>query len=139
VPILNPIVGAAKGTFLLRFHGHGRSGSVNISAGQGGPDELNRLNMDSIPVLHTVIPRLKSTFGPYASIELMGCETGRGVEGHEMLRMLASLLGVPVTAGIHTQWGGGTATFRFEGPTFTAVPGGRPMKEWWSSLPALPN
>jgi len=38
-------------TFLLRFHAHGRAGSVGVGCGSGGPDELNRINAKSIPQL----------------------------------------------------------------------------------------
>ena len=42
---------------------------------------------------------------------------------------------VPVTAGLRTQYGGGSSTFRFEGPTLTAFPGGGDLKSWARSRP----
>lgn len=126
---------AARETFLLRFHGHGYAGSVGISSGSGGPNELNRINAESIPLLRNVIARLKDVFGPYGSVQLMSCHTARGNDGKEMLKTMASIVEVPVTAGVNLQYGGGTATFRLEGPTHTAIPNGQSLKEWCRALP----
>jgi hypothetical protein len=69
----------------------------------------------------------------------MHCETGRGPAGRQMLATVSSILGVPATAGVNTQYGGGENTFRFEGPTFTAVPNGQSLKEWCRALPDFPK
>jgi hypothetical protein len=129
----------ASETFLLRFHGHGYPGSAGIAAGSGGPNELNRINAQSIPLLRGVIGRLKPVFGPYGAVQFMHCETGRGPAGQQMLTTVASILGVPATAGVNTQYGGGEKTFRFEGPTYTAVPNGQSLKEWCRALPDFPK
>jgi hypothetical protein len=123
-------------TFLLRFHAHGRAGSVGVGCGSGGPDELNRINAKSIPHLRGVIAQLKQVFGPYGSVQLMSCHTGQGHDGREMVKTFAALVEVPVTAGIQLQYGGsGVSTFRFEGPTYTAIPDGQSLKEWCHALP----
>jgi hypothetical protein len=132
------ICAAASETFLLRFHGHGYAGSVGISAGSGGPNQLNRINAESIPRLRSVISRLKGVFGPYGSVHFMSCHTGRGTEGKELLKTMASIVEVPVTAGVNLQYGGGTSTFRLEGPTYTAIPNGQSLKEWCRALPDFP-
>jgi peptidoglycan hydrolase-like protein with peptidoglycan-binding domain len=139
------ICSTAKNAFLLRFHGHGYPGSVGIGAGSGGPDELNRINAGirgaqfcTLPPVHSAVSRLKSVFGPYGSLQLMSCETAEGDEGRELLRALTFLVQVPVTAGLETQYGGsGIDTFKFEGPTFTAIPNGRSLKDWCRALPDI--
>jgi hypothetical protein len=142
------ICAAARATFLLRFHSHGYAGSAGISAGSGGPNELNRINAKSIPQLRGVIARLKSVFGPYGAIQFMSCETARGTDGRQMLETVASIVEVPVTAGVNDQYGGGTSTFRLEGPTRTAFPNGQtadsglgwqPLKAWCQALPDFPQ
>jgi len=126
----------SRDTFLLRFHAHGRVGSVGVGCGSGGPDELNRINAKSIPQLRSVIAQLKQVFGPYGSVQLMSCHTGQGHDGQEMVRTFASLVEVPVTAGIQLQYGGsGVSTFRLEGPTYTAIPDGQSLKQWCQALP----
>jgi hypothetical protein len=95
------ICGAAHDAFLLRFRGHGRPGSAGITAGSGGPNELNRINAESLPALHSIIARLKGTFGPYGSVQFMSCKTARGIEGRRLVSTLSSLMGVPATAGIN--------------------------------------
>lgn len=137
--VISMICATARETFLLRFHGHGYAGSVGISAGSGGPDELNRINADTIGLLHSVIARLNQVFGPYGSIEFMSCHTAQGSEGRHIVNTVASLAGIPVTAGIKMQYGGGTSTFRFEGPTYTAIPGGQTLKDWCRALPDFPR
>jgi hypothetical protein len=126
----------SRETFLLRFHAHGYAGSVGVGCGSGGPDQLNRINADSMPQLRGVIARLKQVFGAYGSVQLMSCHTGQGHDGRAMLKTFASLVEVPVTAGIQLQYGGsGVSTFRFEGPTYTAIPDGHSLKEWCHALP----
>jgi hypothetical protein len=138
--VVSLISTTAKEAFLLRLHGHGRAGSMGVGAGSGGPNELNRINAESIPQLRLVLGSLKGVFGPYGSVQLMGCETGRGLEGATMLKTIASILGVPVTAGINFQYGGGgIPTFKFEGPTHTEVPYGQSLKDWCAALPDFPK
>ncbi|MGE4075548.1 MAG: hypothetical protein AB7F22_08335, partial [Reyranella sp.] len=65
---------------------------------------------------------------PFGSVQLLGCDVGGG-RGSQLVARLATTWGVPVTAGLHTQFGGGNRTFRFEGPTVTGFPSGD-LKSW---------
>ena len=65
----------------------------------------------------------------------MHCSTGRGPNGRRLLQQIADGVGVPVTAALTDQLGGGVNTFKFEGPTFTAFPGGANLRSWCDSRP----
>lgn len=131
---VNEIVAAARDVFLLRFHGHGARGVAGVSSGHGelDPNMVERADiaLSNLRDIRHVLLRLRPIFGPYGCIQFMHCETGGGPAGRRMLRQISDLLGVPASAGVHTQYGGGTKTFRFEGPTFTAVPGGSSLQDW---------
>jgi hypothetical protein len=132
-----------RNVFLLRFHGHGARGVAGISTGHGDldPNMIHRADiaLQNLAELRPVLSRLRSVFGPYGCVQFMHCETGGGPNGRQMLRRIADLLGVPVSAGVNTQFGGGTKTFRFEGPTHTAVPGGGALSTWCRALPDFPG
>ena len=85
--------------------------------------------------LQPIIRRLSTIFGPYGCIQFMHCETGGGPQGQTMLQNIANTVGVPATGGVRTQYGGGSMTFRFEGPTYTAFPNGRNLATWSASRP----
>src|SRR3546814_12406655 len=72
-------------------------------------------------IMRPIMRRLRPIFGPYGCIQFMHCETGSGPAGRTMLEAIASDTRVPVSAGLHTQFGGGLKTFRCEGPTLPAV------------------
>jgi hypothetical protein len=137
------IVATARGrkTFLLRFHAHGGSGSFNIGKGRAGDVEWNRISPRTYynVRLDSTFSPLKNLFACYGSVELMSCSFMKGSEGPPMLQSMADIIGVPVSAAVQTQEGGGTATFRFEGPTRTAFPKAGGLKAWCSSLPDLPK
>jgi len=123
--------------FLLRVHGHGASGMAGISEGTGGEgyghgSSINYANWDYVG---PIITRLRPIFGPYGCIEFMHCETGSGPLGRQLLSNIANTVGVPATAALRVQYGGGKSTFTFEGPTYTALPGGRSLKSWCQSIP----
>ncbi len=129
---------AGSNIFLLRFHGHGASGSAGISDGQGltdGVDHRSSIDASNIVRLMPIMRRLAPIFGPYGNIQFMHCSTGRGPQGRSLLQGIANGIGVPVTAAIQTQYGGGISTFKYEGPTFTACPGGMNLRSWCSSRP----
>jgi hypothetical protein len=136
---VNEIVRAGRSVFLLRFHGHGASGGAGISAGHWTLDpnfqHRSGINMNNLELLRPVISRLRGVFGPYGCVQFMHCETGRGPNGRQMLSAIADMLRVPVSAGVQTQYGGGSTTFRFEGPTVTAIPGGGSLRSWCESRP----
>ncbi len=131
------IAAGSEPIFLLRFHGHGASGVAGISFGQGGiPGEHNAsIHEGNWAYMQPIIARLKPIFGPYGCIQFMHCSTGKGDSGRKMLQKIADTTGVPATAAINDQLGGGLDTFRFEGATFTALPGGQTLKSWSASRP----
>ncbi len=135
---VNAIMRQANNIFLLRFHGHGAPGVAAISSGDAGLDPRGdhraTLTPQNLASMRPVIRRLRSVFGPYGCAQFMHCNTGAGPKGRAMLQVLADEWGVPVTAAINTQYGGGLTTFRFEGPTHTALPSGT-LKEWCRSRP----
>jgi peptidoglycan hydrolase-like protein with peptidoglycan-binding domain len=135
---VNDIVSAHRNLFLLRFHGHGAPGTASISSGHGelDPGMIHRadITLSNLAVIRPIVARLRTVFGPYGCVQFMHCETGRGPNGRRVLQAIADELRVPVSAGINTQFGGGTKTFRFEGPTFTALPSGT-LAQWCRALP----
>lgn len=127
---------AARNIFLLRFHGHGDSGVAGVSDGRGvGAGHRTAIEPANIAALRPILARLRSAFGPYGCVQFMHCKTGSGPDGRRILADIAATLGVPVSAGIRDQLGGGLDTFRFEGPTFTAIPGGGSLASWCRALP----
>jgi len=123
--------------FLLRFHGHGAPGVAGISFGQGGEGFGHRADIDpaNLNFLLPILTRLRPIFGPYGCVQFMHCSTGRGPQGKSVLTAIANALNVPVSAGVLDQLGGGLNTFRFEGPTFTAVPSGGTIASWAATRP----
>lgn len=125
--------------FLLRFHGHGAPGNAGISDGQGlvPGEHRTSIHTGNLAQVLPLVGRLRFLFGPFGCVQFMHCSTGQGPAGRQLLRSIVNELGVPATAGTVTQYGGGVATFRFEGPTFTAVPGGKTLETWCARLPSL--
>ncbi|MBL8799227.1 MAG: peptidoglycan-binding protein [Planctomycetia bacterium] len=128
---------AAGSVFLLRFHGHGTGGVAGISLGTGEVvGEGSYLTPDSADQYAASLARLKPLFSPYGCVQLMHCSTGAGAQGRLLLKKLARAIGVPVTAALLIQRGGsGVNTFAWEGPTQTAFPDGKSLKEWCKKLP----
>lgn len=127
----------SRSVFLLRFHGHGAPGLAGIGIGQdgGGLGERSDVDNANFATIRPALQRLSSIFGDYGNVQFMHCETGSGPKGRSLLQSIANTLGVPATAGVHIQYGGGTDTFKFEGPTHTAVPGGKTLRQWCQALP----
>lgn len=125
------------GVFLLRFHGHGAPGVAGVSDGHGGiaGEHGSSIHMGNWAYLEPIVRRLRPIFGPYGCIQFMHCETGNGPAGQTMLQNIANATGVPASGGNRTQFGGGTRTFRFEGPTTTRCPGGQAMGVWCAARP----
>ncbi|HSD16420.1 MAG TPA: peptidoglycan-binding domain-containing protein [Thermomonas sp.] len=126
---------AAPGSLgLLRFHGHGSAGGAGLGAGDWADgDHGNIVNSRTVGMFG----RLKSLFSPYGCIQFMHCSTGSGRSGSATLQAIANATGVPASAALNIQYGGGSTTFRFEGPTKTATPGGGDLKSWAARLPPL--
>lgn len=125
--------------FLLRFHGHGNSGLAGVGFGHGEEGfQRNTFNNAAVKHVRETIAKLRGAFGPYGCVQFMHCNVAQGREGRSFLANMADILQVPVSAGIHTQYGGGYRgydSFRFTGPTHTALPGGKTLKSWCSGLP----
>ncbi len=139
------LANAPQGLFMLRFHGHGFPGGAGVSAGRwdltGGRqrDAVTTQELEDDYDTQYQYARLRGLFGPYGCIQFMHCNTARGTTGQRFLDAMTGLASVPVSAGIDTQYSGGSnwATWFFEGPTRTRVPGGRSMKSWARSRPAF--
>jgi hypothetical protein len=104
---------------------------AGISFGQGGVGFGERADIDNADFaeIRPALARLRPIFGPYGNVQFMHCETGSGSKGKALLRSVADTLGVPATAAVHIQYGGGTSTFRFEGPTNSAFPSGISLRQ----------
>jgi peptidoglycan hydrolase-like protein with peptidoglycan-binding domain len=131
---------AGKNVFLLRFHGHGNAGLVDVAGGHGELDAnlLERAKVSANRAVLDTMATLRPIFGPYGCLEFMSCKTGRGLVGRDLLTKLANGLGVPVTAALNSQAFGATTTFRLTGPTVTVTPRGT-LRDWCQSLPPLPK
>lgn len=116
---------------LLRFHGHGGHGVMGVSSGEGdGIPHLSDIANANFGKLLPSLMRIRHIFCPFGSVEMHGCDVAGGKDGPILLTKLAAVWGVPVTAGVMTQFGGGKKTFVFEGPTLTGFPGGGDLKSW---------
>lgn len=136
---IQDIISQGSGVFLLRMHGHGAPGNIGMSDGRGVPG-YHRTDFDSSTIgqVEAELRRMRSVFGPHGCVQLMACDTGQGPNGRNLLRRLANIWNVPVSAGIQTQFAGGLAkSIRFEGPTVTECPGGKTLRQWLAGLPAF--
>lgn len=124
----------AGGIVLLRFHGHGAPGEMGLTVGTGS-HASSEFGLQYIDSLTNYVRQLAPLFASYGSVELHGCRVGAGSNGRQLVTRLAQAWGVPVTAGLRTQYGGGNSTFHFEGPTFTAFPRGGTLPDWARSIP----
>jgi hypothetical protein len=125
--------GKPGNVMLLRIHGHGNRGLQNVSGGEiNGAPHMAAISTQNFAQLQPTLARIKSVMLPFGSVQLLGCDVGGG-KGSLLVQRLADTWGVPVTAGLHTQFAGGDQTFRFEGPTITAVPGGLATLKAWSA------
>ena len=126
--IFGPKTLAAVLEFQRRHHPLRQDGLVGIQTWARLTEGLNLPIVDCVDV-----------FDAFGSVELMSCSFMSGSDGPPMLQELAYTWGVPVSAGVQTQLAGGTATFRFEGPTRTAFPDAGGLKQWCRSLPDFPK
>ena len=119
----------AGSVVLLRFHGHGGPGNMIVASGREG-NRGSSLNSGYGPRFYDALRSLAPIFAPFGSVEMHGCRVGSGSAGRALLLGMADAMGVPVSAGTRSQYGGGQSTFRFEGPVLTVCPGGMALKEW---------
>jgi hypothetical protein len=129
----------------LRIHGHGAPGIQLIAAGQaleghgastralklveGRPGSIpHDRSVISVKNLRAITPTLRKLtpyFTATAAVWLMGCNVGKGKDGYTLLKGLARIWRVPVSAGSKVQYAGGpgdSATFQLEGNVVTQYP-----------------
>ncbi len=124
----------ASNLFLLRFHGHGAPGAAGVSDGHGDFEDHSTFRNDA--ATRAALAGLRGCFGPYGCIQFMHCNVAQGRDGLAFLRMVVDYTGVPASAGIQTQFGGGLRkTVRFEGPTRTVCPNEMTLPIWSRTLP----
>jgi hypothetical protein len=113
---------------LLRFHGHGAPGMMNIAAGkQSMFQHQSGISLSNLSGTKAELCRLKPYFAKNGRVEFHGCNVAEGPDGQSFLLQLAKIFGVPVSAGTQSQYGGGAKQFKFEGPVHTAKPDGSMM------------
>lgn len=116
---------------LLRIHSHGAAGLMNVTAGSmSGAPHMSAIGLSNIAQIGPQLQRLATCFVRHGALQLMGCNVGAGPAGAAMLTQVAALVGVPVSAGVQTQYGSGKATFRFEGPVQHGFPFGGNLPGW---------
>lgn len=122
---------------LLRIHGHGGEGNQGVSSGAAnGQRHLAGISDENFGTTGAQLAMLQSLLCPYGSVQLLGCSVGGGAKGKSLVTKLTQSFGVPVTAAVQIQFGGGRKTFTFEGPTVTACPGGVNLKTWAAGIQA---
>jgi hypothetical protein len=119
----------------LTIHGHGLPGAQSLAGGiprrarsfeealatirPHARDVLANANLECI---RPTLSRLRGHFSSEGHVRLMGCYVGQGTEGRRLLRSLAGIWQVPITAGMQIQFAGDLATYFIEGPTITEYP-----------------
>jgi hypothetical protein len=139
---------------LLRFHGHGKPGSLRVSGKSKItlpdrrvikiPDDCqSNISRQNLPVLTPILQLLGPYFSVYGSVEFHSCRVALGDENEEFLNKLANIWQVPVTAERISEDNIPETTFRFTGGPkrlYTGFPSGYTnLEEWSQSLPALPE
>jgi len=120
---------------LLRMHAHGASGSHNVSGGVDDFDaHLAGIALSNFSQIQGSLASVKPYLAPFASAELHGCNVGRGTAGRKLINKLRDVWEVPVSAGMRSQYAGTKGSqFVFEGPVYTAYPGGS-LSKWAGSV-----
>jgi hypothetical protein len=119
----------------LAIHGHGLPGIQSIAGGvpptartlsavltQITPRSRNVLAAQNADAIAPTLRMLTGHFTKDARVFLMGCYVGQGCEGWRLLKALASIWQVSVSAGTELQLAGGLTTSFIEGPIRTATP-----------------
>jgi hypothetical protein len=129
--VISRVRGAARSgqVVLLRFHGHGSPGHMVVASGTRG-NTASSFDVRYGQRFFDALRVLRPIFAPFGSVEMHGCRVAQGTLGRRLLRGMADAMGVPVSAGLTTQHGGGRTTFRFEGPTLTICPNGVELAAW---------
>lgn len=119
----------------LSIHGHGLPGIQSIAGGVPRraktlasvmatitPRSRNVIATQNIATIAPTLRLLTGNFTRNGSVWLMGCYVGQGSSGWCLIKALATIWRVPVTAGTQLQFGGDLQTRTLEGPTVTAKP-----------------
>ncbi|WP_376089204.1 peptidoglycan-binding protein [Roseomonas sp. CCTCC AB2023176] len=123
---------------LLRIHGHGGKGVQNVTGGEiNGAPHMASISLDRFEESAMALLMIRRIFVGFGCVQLLGCNVGGGPKGKELVGKLARTWGVPVTAGIQTQFAGGSQTFRFEGPTVSGFPNGMDLASWSASAETM--
>ncbi len=135
VPIMvrKVLTQADSGISHLRFHGHGYPGCQGIAMGnRPSSNPYDCISNKNFDIVRSMLKLLTEKFAIDAKVNLMGCNVAQGQAGSNLLTRLAKLWGVPVTAGINTQFAGTpkvslekyseNAVLTHEGPTRTFYP-----------------
>lgn len=132
--VMDQILARARGrgsVVLLRFHGHGNRGMQNLTGGElNGAPHLASISNANFGQVVGSLRKISHIFVGFGCVQLLGCSVGGGASGVSLTRRLADTWGVPVTAGVLDQLGGGPNTFKFEGPTVTGFPSGGNLAGW---------
>lgn len=138
--VMDQIVARARGrgsVVLLRFHGHGNRGLQNLTGGElNGAPHLASISNGNFGQVVGSLRKISHIFAGFGCVQLLGCSVGGGANGVSLTRKLADTWGVPVTAGVLDQLGGGPNTFKFEGPTVTGFPSGGNLGGWSRKIQA---
>ncbi|MGE5303909.1 MAG: peptidoglycan-binding domain-containing protein [Alphaproteobacteria bacterium] len=123
---------------LLRITGHGNLGRwMTVSVGDVvdlsrsdyrvvASEDHSYISERNFTMLAATLSQLKPVFARFGSMEHLGCSIGGNPSGRRMMQRLASLLNVPVSAGIQTQ----RSTLRFDGAAHTAYPSSGSLASW---------
>jgi hypothetical protein len=109
---------------VLRIIGHGAPGSqaMGDSNMTSHPRQLIALDRSGHLMNRAILVRLRGYFDSASWVELHGCNVGNGRQGIALLTALNSLWGIPVSAGINTQF---ARTLGLDGPKITIGAGNR--------------
>jgi hypothetical protein len=135
--------GSGRDLLFVRFHGHGSPGLQSISHGTrklAGTMDYNQertvLNAHTLRALSGAIAQLGRAMCPFGFVELHGCRVAKGSKGQDLLKSLAQLWRVPVTAGVPYAKTGydpvarQAVSYDLEAPIITAYPESGGLAAW---------
>ncbi|MBL8834632.1 MAG: DUF4347 domain-containing protein [Alphaproteobacteria bacterium] len=124
---------------LMRFHGHGGPGLASLTFGKRSLDlvkgidheaTLTVLNGKTVATLAPALRQMAQLMADFGFVEFHACRVALGAAGAALLRNLADIWNVPVTASTESQSAEGKANFLLTGQLVTAFPGGVDLRRW---------
>lgn len=124
---------------LMRFHGHGGPGLASLTFGKRSLDlvkgidheaTLTVLNGRTVAALTPVLRQMAPLMANFGFVEFHACRVALGAAGAALLRNLAEIWNVPVTASTESQSATGAANFVLSGHLVTAFPGAVDLRRW---------